>query len=76
MPQPPGGARQSPARVPHATAPTRCRRLRRRRPRRQVHAQNVAAVRGLYEGKTVVVDGNRDKHVVFKDIAGAISKLR
>ena len=44
--------------------------------RRQVHAQNVAAVRGLYEGKTVVVDGNRDKHVVFKDIAGAISKLR
>ena len=45
------------------------------RNRLAVHARNVDAVRGQYAKCIRVIDGNRDKGVVFKEIATAIGAL-
>ena len=46
------------------------------RNRLRVHAHNVDAVRGMYEGSRLEVDGNRDKQAVFTQLVEAITKLR
>ena len=46
------------------------------RNRLRVHAHNVDAVRGMYEGSLLEVDGNRDKQAVFAQLSDAIAKLR
>ncbi len=46
------------------------------RNRLAVHARNVDAVRGMYANTVKVVDGNRDKQAVFKEIEAAIAALR
>ena len=45
------------------------------RNRLAVHARNVDAVRGMYSACVVQVDGNRDKNVVFQEIAAKIAAL-
>ena len=45
------------------------------RNRLAVHARNVDAVRGMYASTVKAIDGNRDKAVVFKEIAALISAL-
>lgn len=45
------------------------------RNRLAVHARNVDAVRGMYQSEVVQIDGNRDKNVVFNEIAAKISAL-
>ena len=46
------------------------------RNRLAVHARNVDAVRGMYGSTLIDVDGNRDKRVVFDELASKIKGLR